>query len=240
MTLQSTHFIESSTATHLIASAPGGPGVGKSRRNAFTATLRDGTSVELAPLGADDRDGILRLLEGLSERSRTLRFATPTPRLTERQKTFLTTFDGHDHVVWGAFLDGELAGLARFVRFQHDRSAADVAVSVADAHHGRGLGSLLLEALAVVAPSHGIERFGFSVVGSNRKAIRLLSRFGARFEYSSGMGDGELPVTAFARGRLAISHWRRSAKQSPDQVSSMAQILKSTSPASSPALRTSA
>ena len=202
--------------------------------------LRDGSQIELVPLEMGDREAILNLLEGLSERSRTFRFASPTPSLSETQKRHLTEIDGHDHFAWGAYHDGVLIGLARSVRFPFDPGCADVAITVADSYHGLGIGSLLLEALAAIAPTLGIERLGYSVLGSNRKAIRLLARFGGRFEYSDGMGEGILPVEAFGAGRLPIDQLLRSAKQSPDQVSSMAQILKSTRPESSPVLRTSA
>ena len=81
-------------------------------------------------------------------------------------------------------------GVARFVRLD-DRQAAELAVTVIDAYQGRGLGTLLLEAVAAEAVRHGITRFEGDVLIGNTAMRTLLRRAGARF------GPGEDGVLRF-------------------------------------------
>ncbi|MEJ2085688.1 MAG: GNAT family N-acetyltransferase [Acidobacteriota bacterium] len=167
--------------------------------------LRDGATLTIRALTPSDRNQIERLIESLSDRSRHFRFASPTPRLQQRQIDELCNLDGHRQFAWGAFSNGDLVAMSRYVRYSFDNTLADVAVTVRDDLHGRGVGSRLLEALALQAAHDGIDRFSFHVLGENRKAIRLLQRFGGKFRYSSGLGEGELPTAAFDLGRLQPS-----------------------------------
>jgi len=164
--------------------------------------LRDGEALTVRALSPGDREPIERLIESLSDRSRHFRFASPTPRLRQRQIDELCNLDGHRQFAWGAFRDGELVAMSRYVRYSFDNALADVAVTVRDDLHGQGVGSRLLEALALRASDDGIDRFSFHILGENRKAIRLLQRFGGKFRYSAGLGEGELPTAAFHLGRM--------------------------------------
>lgn len=169
---------------------------------AYNVCLHDGTSVQIRALSAADRESMKFLIESLSDQSRYFRFASPTPRLSRKQLDALADLDGDRQFAWGAFHGDELIGMSRWVRPSPGSEVADLAVTVREDFHARGLGSLLLEALGLAASRSNIARLSFYVLGENRKAIRLLSRFGGKLQYSAGLGEGELPPAAFVRGRL--------------------------------------
>jgi GNAT superfamily N-acetyltransferase len=171
------------------------------RPERFEVVLRDGAHAVLRPLEPGDRRALEELYLSLSPESRRLRFFTPAPTLDRSQMRFVLGADGDRHVAWGAFRKDRLVAVARYV-CGAGRRLAELAATVADHWQGRGLGGLLLEALAADADARGIERFSYSVLGDNRKALRLLTSFGGRMRWSSGMGEGELPVAAFRRERL--------------------------------------
>jgi GNAT superfamily N-acetyltransferase len=90
--------------------------------------------------------------------------------------------DGVDHVALVLLVttdDGtELPlGLARIVRYPHDPAAADVAVTVVDDWHGRGVATALLEVLMRRRPP-GVERIVTVVQADNRASVAMLARLG--------------------------------------------------------------
>jgi CRP-like cAMP-binding protein len=104
---------------------------------------------------------------------------------TEARLAYLFEVDYIDHFVWvvtsGA--EGPVVADARFVRDQDDPASAEVALTVADAYQGRGIGTLLLVALAVAARVDGIERFHARVLSDNLPAHALGDKVNARWEH---------------------------------------------------------
>lgn len=137
--------------------------------------LRDGTRVRLAPLGPEDREALLLGFEGLSPRSRYLRFFTRMRQLPAAVVDGLLRTDGTDHVALGArrieprtgVEEPALVGVARYHRTADDPQVAETAVTVADALQGNGLGRLLLDRLAVTARTHGIDQFRAHTLADN-------------------------------------------------------------------------
>jgi RimJ/RimL family protein N-acetyltransferase len=138
--------------------------------------------VELRPLEHGDTHTVLEVFTGLGARSRELRFLTPKPRLTAADLRGLTQVDRHHHVAIVA-VSGRLRrpiGIARFVRDREDPRTADVAVAVVDDWQDRGVGTLLVTALAQRAGEVGVRRFTVLVSTGNEPVLRLLHRSGAR------------------------------------------------------------
>jgi RimJ/RimL family protein N-acetyltransferase/nucleotide-binding universal stress UspA family protein len=190
--------------------------------------LRDGSSVLIRPIESDDRELLRAGFERLSERSRYMRFQSPLTGLSDRQLSYLTTVDHHEHEALLA-LDpdtGDGVGVARFVRVTD--GVAECAIVVADDWQGRGVATELLDRLVDRAREEGIERFTALLLAENSDALRLLERLGQAEERREGSQvelDIVLPaarqpspqlklvLAAVARGLLvpAISMWRQVA-----------------------------
>ena len=172
-----------STATPTVASLPSPTG---------------GETLEFRALGPEDGELVAEVLEGLSARSRQMRFASPMPRIDRRVLRYLCAIDGERHVAWGAFNGDRMVAMGRFVRFADDRTTAEASLTVTDGWQRRGLGPALLHRLAEEARELGVERFAFTVSGDNRPAQKLLERLGVKLRYQSGLGEGSLPVAVLA------------------------------------------
>jgi RimJ/RimL family protein N-acetyltransferase len=131
-------------------------------------------------LHGGDRAAILEVFEGMSERSRRLRFHGPKPVLREAEIDRLVDVGccGREAVVATDLVTGTVVGTARFVRDDDDPRSAEVAFEVVDACQGRGVGGRLLSALGALARREGIERFHAAVVPGNEPALTLLRRSG--------------------------------------------------------------
>jgi GNAT superfamily N-acetyltransferase len=143
------------------------------------AELGDGTRVRIRPGRRSDGDLLLRGFERLSAESRYRRFLSPMPKLTEKTLRSLTDIDHRDHeAVLALDESGEGIGVARYVRDAGRPQAAEVAVTVVDGWQGRGLGTLLLEAICVRARAEGVRTFTASMLARNDRMLRLLEHLG--------------------------------------------------------------
>ena len=90
--------------------------------------------------------------------------------------------DGDHHVAIVATTTGDARarglGVARFVRTVEAPTIAEIAITVADEMQHRGLGSVLIHALAGVATAHGVRRFCGQTSPDNVPMLRLLHELG--------------------------------------------------------------
>ncbi len=142
------------------------------------AELPDGTTVELRPIQPEDKDLMLEGFERLSPRGRFMRFMAPTSRLTPTQLKYFSELDFHDHVAWGVTSGADPVAVGRFVRYEHDETAADVAVAVVDDFQRRGIGKLMCQVLAASARARGIGLLHFDVLAENTAMLGLLESLG--------------------------------------------------------------
>lgn len=138
------------------------------------ATLRDRSRLLIRPIRPDDKSAIAAGFERLSPESRYRRFFAPLQRLTERDLTYLTEVDHHNHEALIGFAEDtrEPVGVARYIRAA-DPTEAEVAVTVVDHWQGRGAATALLDALVRRARREGIAHFLALVMSENRDAIEL-------------------------------------------------------------------
>ncbi|WAC94333.1 GNAT family N-acetyltransferase [Mycobacterium sp. Aquia_213] len=118
---------------------------------------------------------------------------------TEARLAYLFEVDYVDHFVWVVTdgVDGPVIADARFIRDKSDLASAEVALTVADAYQGRGIGTLLLGALAVAARIDGIERFHGRVLSDNPPARALGDKVNAHWEQEEPgvvVTRGEIPA----------------------------------------------
>ncbi|SRR6266581_9199899 len=171
------------TATY--PSAPPPTAAPRGAPGRVTVTPLPAATVRVRPIRPSDGPVLQAGMGELSEQTRWLRFHMPISRLSDAQLRLLVDVDHHDREALLAEVRGEggewePVGVARYARVAADR--ADLAVVVADAWQGRGIGGLLIERLTAVARGEGIVAFVAQVLSENRRVLALLRRPGHRVE----------------------------------------------------------
>jgi CRP-like cAMP-binding protein len=161
------------------------------------ANLPDGSPILLRPLLPSDRDGIAAALREMSAESLRSRFFSGG-QPTEQVIDYLVSIDYVNHFAW-LVLDGQVPseGLAtaRYVRSRDIPDSAELAFAVKDAHHGRGLGSLLLGAIGAVAAAGGVRDFTATLLSDNAPMRAVLAKANASFAFDEpGVSRAELSV----------------------------------------------
>ena len=136
----------------------------RARADERRVRLADGRQAKIRPIRASDREAFLAFHAGLSEESRYLRYFSARRKLPERELRHYTEVDQRDHAGVVTLVDGALVGHALYDRLS-DAEEAEVALEVADAFQGLGIGTLMLEELA-----HLALRAGFPPRGGTRPA----------------------------------------------------------------------
>jgi acetyltransferase len=143
--------------------------------------LRTGDTVWIRPVRSTDATELQRAFALMSEESQYQRFLTGTPRLTDSQATYLTSVDHVHHEAYVAHSTEDasyIIGVARFIRYETAPDEAELAVTVADSWHGRGLGTVLLRRLCERAREVGVRRLRAEMMPENEAILRLLRSAG--------------------------------------------------------------
>lgn len=154
--------------------------------------LTDGTPIVLRHIRASDGEQLRSAFQQLSPESRYRRFFHSIGRLSDDMIRYLCDVDGKDHVaiVAGKVSPDDLSeegmGVARFVRLADEPTVAEMAVTVLDDHQGKGLGNILLHAIARAASERGIEHFRGEVLSENAPMRALLATLDAKVIESDG------------------------------------------------------
>lgn len=152
-------------------------------------TIRDGTRIRVRPVVPSDRAQIEAGFEQLSEASRRSRFFTPLQQLPEALLRYLTELDYKNHValVAGAIDDPGEPGvaIARYIRCADNPECAEAAVTVLDNYQRRGIATVLLRALALIALENDITRFCAYVQWGNPEVVKLARALGASVRHDS-------------------------------------------------------
>jgi acyl-CoA synthetase (NDP forming) len=116
-----------------------------------------------------------------------MRFFAYKAKLSSKELKRFTEVDYRDRVALVITIGGEIMGIGRYDRLD-DPTEAEVAFNIADAHQGRGIGSILLEHLAAAARENGIRRFTAEVLPENRKMLMVFSDAG--YDVNRHFDDG--------------------------------------------------
>ena len=152
--------------------------------------LTDGGVAHLRPIKPSDAPRLVAFYDRVSPESKYLRFFAPYPRLSERDVKRFTQVDYVDRVALIVTLGEEMIAVGRYDRI--DKSQAEVAFLIEDAHQGRGIAQLLLEHLAQAARERGITGFVAEVLPQNRAMAQVFADAGYRMR--KGIEDGVLAV----------------------------------------------
>lgn len=165
--------------------------------------LNRGQWFHVRPLRATDRSALREAFRRLSAQSRQRRFGYPKQSLNDEELRFFTELDAINHQALGAFElagyghEGELVGVARYIRLAEGCEVAEVAITVIDEFQARGLARTLLHHLALAGLRNEVRRFRFYFLADNRHMRALVTRpcWRARFSNGESLVAAECAVT---------------------------------------------
>lgn len=164
--------------------------------------LRDGTPVVARPLAPADRAYVADGYRLLSPDARYQRFWVRDGQIIgDAMLDRLLSGDLPNHAIWTVFDPTREGfpglGAASFWRSKDDATDAEISATVLDRDQGRGVGTLLLSILWLVAYRHGIETFTGYTMPENIAALRWMQATGAQGEW-----DGYNAIYRWKLGEL--------------------------------------
>jgi acetyl coenzyme A synthetase (ADP forming)-like protein len=161
--------------------------------------LRDGTTATVRVAGPADRERMARFFAALSKQSRHQRFFSfgePSQKLIDslcddsdpRQRlSLIVTRSSAD--------DSVIIATANYAA--RDETTAEIALAVDDRFQGRGIGSLLLERLAVIAARNGFRRLWAITKAENQPMLDVFreSGFECRSRIDGSYAEIDLSIT---------------------------------------------
>ncbi|MEO3886721.1 GNAT family N-acetyltransferase [Nonomuraea sp. B5E05] len=165
----------------------------------YDVLLRDGGIAHVRPLRPADRDALHELVERASERSAYLRFFTGGRNTAHSYMDHITGAEYRGHALV-AHLKGRLVAVAEYIPLDDGR--ADLGILLDDAVHGHGLGTLLLEHVALDAAAHGVNELVADVLGENRPMLRVLRDLGLNVSQHFDGSTLHLDIAAVPTSRL--------------------------------------
>jgi acyl-CoA synthetase (NDP forming)/GNAT superfamily N-acetyltransferase len=141
------------------------------------ALLADGTTIEIRPAEQHDAEAVLRFHQAMSADNRYLRFFSLSKLAAGREAQRISRPAGPDHAALLAELDGRVVGVASYEPAP-EPGVAEVAFAVADAMHGRGVATLLLEHLVSIGRARQVEAFQAQTLPDNTAMLGVFAEAG--------------------------------------------------------------
>jgi acetyl coenzyme A synthetase (ADP forming)-like protein len=156
--------------------------------------LRDGTTAQIHLARPDDCEAMRAFFERLSPESRRRRFFSAAAPRSDLLAALCADSDPRSALTLLVTRDqeGESRIVATGSYLAKNEKTAEVAFAVDDALHGKGLGTLLLERLALLAVRNGFTRF-WAVTHADNKAMRDVFRESG-FTVEERLEGGEIDV----------------------------------------------
>jgi succinyl-CoA synthetase alpha subunit/GNAT superfamily N-acetyltransferase len=182
--------------------------------------LRDGTTATIRVAKPEDREPMAKFFAGLSDESKARRFfslAKPGQKLID---SFCDSSNPRAqlNLIITRVADGETRIIATGCYVARDETTAEVAMAVDDHFHGKGIGTLLLERLALLAIANGFVRFWAVTSLENQAMLNIFrnSGFECRTKLDGGYIEIDLAVTP-SKASVARAEMR-------DRISTTASI----------------
>jgi GNAT superfamily N-acetyltransferase len=166
--------------------------------------LTDGSAAHVRDIRSSDADLLREFHESLSARSIAFRYLGPHPALSDKEVARFTNVDRIDRVALVVERDGRIVAVARYDR-PPESEEAEVAFVVQDEFQGLGLGTILLDQLAIIARRHGIRRFLADTFSENRRMLGVFrdSGFPRRYSRESGVVQVVLDIVSNSEAAAA-------------------------------------
>jgi len=136
-----------------------------------TVILVDGSILYLRPIQSEDEEKLLALFYRLSPRTVYLRFHHVLSQMSKEEVKRFCTVDYEDAFALVATIgegaEEKIIAVGRYYRLPK-RDAAEVAFVIEDVYQGKGIGTHLLEQLAMIAKEKGIRLFEAEVLVENQ------------------------------------------------------------------------
>jgi len=142
-------------------------------RREVDVALRDGSTVHVRPVRATDAPAVRAFFERLSPESTGLRFFSGFPNLDSAVGWATEVDDQRRYSLVATSGDGRVLAHAGWERELDRPERAEVALAIADAMQGKGLGTILLGQLAEAADQAGIGTLGAEVLPHNHNMIKV-------------------------------------------------------------------
>jgi acetyl coenzyme A synthetase (ADP forming)-like protein len=156
--------------------------------------LRDGSTAQVRVARPEDGEALLAFFQRLSTESLRRRFFSAAGPRPEAVTPLCAASDPHQALTLVVVRSqaGEPRIIATGSYWAKDDQTAEVAFAVDDAFQGKGLGTLLLERLALLAVRHGFTRF-WAVTQAENRAMREVFRESG-FPVAEQWAGGEIEV----------------------------------------------
>ena len=180
--------------------------------------LRDGSTVRVRPVRAEDEAAVRSFLEHLSDESRIFRFFSGATDLATAARQTVEVDYSSTYGLVATRGDGQLVGHGAY--FRESPESAEIAFAVSDELHGHGLATVLLAHLAEVAKENGISSFTAEVMPGNHRMIEVFRESGFPVEVASRYSMPAPPLSTVvttepaARRSWGSAHPRRLPRQS--------------------------
>ncbi len=149
----------------------------------FEVCLKDGTVVKVRPIKPEDEPLMAELFYSLSEETIRFRFMQPKKTITHEELVRYCQIDYDRELALIALVEKEgkkqVIGVVRLIKYP-DEENAEMAVVVADAWQGKGLGWLLCTQMIHVAKQSGLRRIWMEILQENTKMLKLAQKLGFR------------------------------------------------------------
>jgi RimJ/RimL family protein N-acetyltransferase len=150
------------------------------RNYSVTERMRDGREVEIRALRPDDKDDMLAAIGRTGTQSLQRRFFAVRRGFSQKEIAFFMNVDFANHVALVALAEEDgrklIIGGGRYIGTEPGK--AEIAFVVIDDYQGRGLGTLLMRHLAVIARKAGLKELIAEVLPENAAMRKVFSKFG--------------------------------------------------------------
>ena len=192
------------------------------------ALLTDGTTIEIRAARAEDFVAVRELHARMSPDNLYLRFFSMSPAAAELEARRICREPGPDHAALLAVLDGEVVGCGAWELAGGESGLAEVAMTVADEMHNRGIGSLLLEHLISLGRRQGVRIFAAETLSENTLMLQVFANAGLRAHRTlqDGVYDLRFPLPA-GEGDMGLDAYRNAVaeRERSADVASLQHVL---------------